>query len=131
MVKRSFKYIDYFGNSREDICYFGLTKTEVVEYNYSRHGGLEKVLENIVETQDEVKLMSEFKKIILLSYGEKSDDGRRFMKSEEISKAFTETPAYDILMQELLTDTEAAIKFVNSIMPVETNDHNPKIPVDF
>lgn len=119
MVKKTFKYVDFFGNDREDVCYFGLTKTEIMEYNYSRSGGLEKVLTNIVEAQDEVKLMKEFKAIILLAYGEKSEDGKRFMKSKEISHAFTETVPYDMLMQELLSDEKKAIDFVNGIMPID------------
>lgn len=117
MLAKTFKYVDYFGNAREEIHYFNLTKTEIVELNFSRTGGLEKVLQNITETKDEVKLMKEFKNIILSSYGVKSDDGRRLMKSPEISKAFEETPMYDQLMQELITDADAAVNFVNAIMP--------------
>lgn len=129
MLKKEFTYTDYFGTERKDVCYFGLSKTEIVEYNYSRKGGLEKVLEHIVEAQDEVVLMREFKNIILLSYGEKSGDGRRFMKSKEISHAFTETPMYDMLMQELLTDTDKAVKFVQGIMPKEDTDKSTNQPV--
>lgn len=129
MLKKEFTYTDYFGTERKDVCYFNLTKTEIVEYNYSRPGGLEKVLSNIVEAQDEVRLMKEFKEIVLLSYGEKSEDGRRLMKSPEISHAFSETPMYDMLMQELLTNSDNAVKFVNGIMPkVEKTDKPTMLP---
>lgn len=130
MLKKEFTYTDFFGTERTDTCYFNLSKTEVVEYNYSRKGGLEKVLENIVEAKDEVRLMKEFKSIVLLAYGEKSEDGRRFMKSEEISHAFTETPMYDMLMQELITDEATAIAFINGIMPkVEDTEKSGTAPV--
>lgn len=128
MLKKEFNYTDYFGQPQKDVCYFGLTKTEIVEYNYSRKGGLEKVLEHIVEAQDEVVLMREFKNIILLAYGEKTEDGRRFKKSKEISHAFTETPMYDMLMQELLSDTDKAIAFVNGIMPKEDTNQPAALP---
>lgn len=125
MLVKEFTYTDYFGNERTEKCYFNLTKTEITEMNFSRKGGLDKVLEHILETRDETVLMKEFKYIVLSSYGEKSEDGRRLMKSKEISKAFEETPMYDLLMQELLTDENKAASFVNQIIPYSSE--NPKL----
>ena len=58
-----------------------------------------------------------FKEILLKSYGEKSDDGRRFIKSAELSKEFSETPVYSDMFIELATDEDKASRFINGIMP--------------
>ena len=54
-----------------------------------------------------------------LFYCEKSADGKRFMKSEEIATAFSQTEAYSILFMELATDATAAADFVNGIVPAD------------
>ena len=81
------------------------------------------MLQKIIASQDTVAIMEQFKRIILLSYGEKSDDGRRFIKSEELSKQFSETEAYSQLFMELATDDKAASAFITAVMPKEPQDH--------
>lgn len=117
MIKKEIEYEDYFGNKRKVTCYFGFTKTELLMMQSSSTGGLENTLKNIIETDKSDKIMEFFESIILDSYGEKSDDGTRFMKSDEIKKAFKETPAYDKLFLELLANEDKAIEFVRGIMP--------------
>ena len=75
------------------------------------------MIQDIVKTQDGPAIMKIFKDIILKSYGKKSPDGKRFEKSEEISKAFEQTEAYSVLFMELVTDADAAAAFVNGIIP--------------
>ncbi len=88
-----------------------------MEMQYSIGGGLKERLERIVKTQDQPAILREFKKLILMAYGEKSDDGKQFMKSEEISKRFECTEAYSNLFMELATDADKASEFVNGIVP--------------
>ena len=57
--------------------------------------------------------------MIMKAYGVKSDDGKRLIKSEELSIAFTQTEAYSVLFMELITDDKAAADFVNCIIPNE------------
>ena len=83
----------------------------------SNQGGMERLIQQIAMTQDRKRLIDLFKTIILKSYGEKSLDGRRFIKSDELSQAFSQTEAYSELFMQLATDTEAASKFINGIMP--------------
>lgn len=68
-------------------------------------------------TQDNVKIMEIFKKLIYDSYGVKSDDGRRFIKKKEVKDAFMETEAYSMLIMELISDPDKANKFILGIMP--------------
>ena len=117
MLKKTITYTDYNGMERTEDFYFNLTKAEVVERQYSIGGGLKERLESIVNTKDQPSIIREFKKLILAAYGEKSPDGRQFMKSEEISKRFECTEAYSILFMELATDADKAAEFVNGIIP--------------
>ena len=117
MLKKTITYTDYNGAERTEDFYFNLTKAEVVEMQYSIGGGLKERLESIVKTQDQPAIISEFKKLILMAYGEKSADGKQFMKSAEISKKFECTEAYSVLFMELATDADKAAEFVNGITP--------------
>ena len=116
MIKKTIKYTDFDGNEREEDFYFHFTDAELAEMELSVNGGLKQRLETIIKTKNEPELIKQFKEIILRSYGEKSPDGRQFVKSEELSKAFSYTPAYSNLFMELATDADAASVFVNGII---------------
>lgn len=117
MLKKKIKYTDYNGEIQEEVFYFNLTKAEVVELELSTTGGMKNLIEQITNTRDMPKLIALFKKLIKMSYGEKSLDGKRFIKSSELSDAFTQTEAYSELFMELATDDKAATEFVNGILP--------------
>ena len=119
MIKKTIKYTDYNGIERTENFYFHLTKAEVMEMEMSTAGGLAERIQRIVDAQDAVEIIKIFKELVLKSYGEKSDDGRRFIKSPEISKAFSENPAYSEIFMELATDADKAAEFVNGIVPAE------------
>ena len=117
MLKKRIKYTDYDGNEREEDFYFNLTKAEITELELSTEGGLQYTIERIIDAKDTPQIIQFFKKIILMSYGEKSPDGRRFVKNEKLSEEFTQTEAYSELFMELATDEKAAAAFVNGIIP--------------
>lgn len=119
MLKKTVTYEDWDGNTRKEDLYFNLTMSELMEMELSTAGGMEKKLQKIIDAQDRETIVKTFKDIILKSYGEKSDDGKRFMKSEEISRAFSETPAYDQIFVELITDETAASEFINGLVSNE------------
>lgn len=117
MLKKRIKYVDYDGNEREEDFYFNLTKAEITELELSTEGGLQYMIERIIDAKDTPQIIQFFKKIILMSYGEKSPDGRRFIKSDKLSEEFTQTPAYSELFMELATDEKSASNFINGIIP--------------
>lgn len=118
MLKKTITYTDYDGNERTEDFYFNLSESELTKMQMSVTGGMQKMLNKMVAEQDEVKMMDYFEKIILMSYGEKSDDGRRFRKSAELSEAFKETEAYNKLFMELITGGEQVVAaFINGIIP--------------
>ena len=117
MLKKTITYTDYNGTERKEDFYFNLTKTELMEMEMGTEGGLAEMITRIVNAQDAPAIMKIFKDLILTAYGEKSQDGRRFIKSNEISTGFAQTEAYSQLFMELATDADAAAAFVNGIVP--------------
>lgn len=117
MLKKRIKYVDYDGNQREEDFYFNLSKAEITELELTTEGGLEQLIEKIVDAKDTKQIIKFFKKIILMSYGEKSPDGKRFIKNDELTEAFTQTEAYSELFMELASDENAASNFINGIIP--------------
>lgn len=117
MLKKTIKYEDYNGVEREEDFYFNLTKAEVAEMELSEDGGLAEKIQKVVNETDGREIMRIFKTVILTAYGEKDPSGKRFIKSEEISTAFSQTEAYSELVVELMTKDDAAAKFFNGILP--------------
>ena len=119
MLKKTITYIDYNGNERTEDYYFNLTEVEAMELELSASGGLTANIQKIVDSQDGAAIFRIFKEIILKAYGEKSLDGKRFIKSKELSEAFSQTGAYNKFFMELVTDADAAAAFINGITPGE------------
>lgn len=117
MLKKTINYTDYNGTARTEDFYFNLSEAEITEMELSTTGGLAAMLENVVKAQDGPSIVKIFKEIVLKSYGEKSPDGKRFIKSKELSEAFSQTEAYTKLFMELATDADAAAAFINAVVP--------------
>jgi len=117
VIKKTIKYTDFDGNPREEDFYFNFSKAEVMEMEMGVSGGMSAMLKRLVANQDNEKIMNTFKTFILKSYGEKSPDGKRFIKNPELSKAFEETEAYSELFMELMSDETAASVFIAGILP--------------
>lgn len=122
MLKETRTYVDFNGVERTEDFYFNLSKAELAEMELSNDGGLDKLIQKIVNAKDNKKVVEMFKEIILKAYGVKSDDGRRFIKSKELSKEFSETPVYSDMFIEFATDEEKASKFIDGIMPKDLKD---------
>jgi hypothetical protein len=117
MLKKTVTYTDFDGNERTETFYFNLTKAEVTEMELSTEGGLSKMLEKIVAAKDSKRIVEVFKDLVLKAYGEKSPDGKRFVKNQEVRDAFAQTQAYSDIFMELATDDQKAAAFVNAITP--------------
>ena len=117
MLAKQITYTDYDGVTRTETFYFNLSKAEIAEMQLTHPGGYAEYLQRIIDAKDQAELIKAFKVLVLNSYGVKSEDGKRFRKSEELSKEFEESEAYSELFMELLSDTNAASNFVNGIMP--------------
>lgn len=117
MLKRTVTYKDYNDVERTEDLYFHFSESEILEMELSTEGGYSDMVKKMVKAKDEPSLMKVVKDFVLKAYGEKSPDGRRFIKSEELSTAFSQTEAFNKLFMELVTDADAASRFVNEVIP--------------
>lgn len=120
MFKKTMTYTDYNGEKRTEDFYFNMTRAEVTEMELSIEGGLSAMIQRVTEEKDVPAIIQIFKDLVLRSYGKKSPDGRRFIKSKELSEEFSQTEAYSDLFMELATDSAKAAAFVNGIMPQDS-----------
>lgn len=127
MHKEIITYNDLNGVQRTEDFYFDLSKPEIVKMQASAKGGYDVQLRSIAADLNGAKIMEFFENFIAKSYGEKSEDGRRFMKSDEISRSFMETPAYEVLFEKLVTDDKYAADFVNAVMRSKGNAAAPAV----
>ncbi len=131
MLSKKIKYTDYNGVEREETFLFNLSKAELMEMELGTVGGLADMIKNIVAAQDTPSIVKIFKELVLKAYGEKSADGKRFIKVDEkgnpLSIGFSQTEAYSNLFMELATDADAAAKFVRGIVPgdIDISDVDP------
>lgn len=122
MIKKTIAYTDYNGVKREEEFYFNLSKSECVEMEVSKDGKLSDRLKEMVDNQDMPSIISFFKTFVLSAYGEKSEDGRRFIKNNELREAFSQTEAYSELFMELASDSDKASAFVNAVLPSDLEE---------
>ena len=127
MLKKTITYTDYNDVTHTETYFFNLSKAECMEMEMSTSGGLTEMINKIIETQDVPAIIKIFKDLILKAYGVKSPDGKRFIKSEELSTAFAQTEAYSVLFMELATNAEEAAAFVNGIMPSIDKKSTPAV----
>lgn len=123
MLKRTFTYTDYNGVERTEDKYFNLTKAEIMEMEMGTTGGLAEMIKRIVAAQEMPAIIKVFKELVLKAYGEKSADGKHFLKiapdGHRLADDFAQTEPYSMLFMELATNAEAASEFINGIVPAD------------
>lgn len=120
MLKKTITYTDYDGQQRTEDFYFNISKAEFAELDMGTPGGFTAKLKVISDRKDVPAMLEVFKELITMSYGVKSPDGRRMMKSPELSKEFMETEAYSELFTEIFQDVDNMAEFIVGIMPVDS-----------
>lgn len=118
MICKKITYKDFNGQERTEDFYFHMSKADVIKW-MSTNGNytLDKVLGKLIKTENVKDMINEVDYLILHSYGEPSLDGKRFVRSEELSKEFSESEAYSVLFMELVSDAKKAAAFFNGILP--------------
>ena len=117
MLKKTITYTDYDGLERTEEFRFNLTKAELVDMELTTAGTFSETRKGVIAEKDIIRIAKLFKELLLKSYGVKSDDGKRFIKSQELSEAFSQTEAYSDLYIELLSNPEEAAKFFAEVAP--------------
>lgn len=129
MLKKTITYRDFNDNERTEDFYFNLTKAELMEMEMGTTGGMTEMVKRLVSEQNTGAIIKIFKDLVLKAYGQKSLDGKQFIKNDKIRDEFAQTNAYSDLFMELATDADAAAKFVNGIIPADVSAKAAEIPV--
>ena len=116
MYKKVIKYEDFNGQTREDTFYFNFSKAELMEMELSTKAGVEEMIRMLIATKDNAKIVETYKNLILKSYGIKSEDGTRFIKTKEFRDAFEQSNAYSEFFMELLSDPDEQVRFMNAVV---------------
>lgn len=127
MLKKTITYTDFNGEEVKEDFLFHLSKAELVELEASHDEGLSVAMQKIVDTEDTKAIVAEFKRLILLAYGKKSMDGRRFIKNQTMRDEFESSEAYSTLFMELVTNSDAAVEFMNGILPTGLVPENAEV----
>lgn len=117
MLKREINYEDYNGNQVTGIFYFNISQVELIKLEVEYEQGFGAMIQNVIDTNDKKTLIKQFQDIVLLAYGQKSEDGKRFIKSDKLREEFSQTAAYNVLFMELATDDGAAATFIKGVIP--------------
>lgn len=127
MYIKTIEYTDFDGNKRKEDFYFHFEPAELMEMELTKEGGFDKWIAKIANAQNTPELIRLWKDFILNAYGEKSLDGKSFIKEDPVtgrrlSDAFKQTAAYSVLFMELSTNDESAAEFINNVVPREAAD---------
>lgn len=117
MLKRPITYTDYNGEVQTEDFYFNLSKADLAEMELSTPGGMVSFLNQIVADKNGASIIATFKMFIGKSIGIRSDDGKRFMRSDKITDDFLNSAAYEELFMELVTNANAGVEFITGIIP--------------
>lgn len=133
MFSDTVTYVDFNGNERSEELFFNISETESLKFLTSVEGGYDAYLQKVLDEFDNMKVEDDhsrvqavtkvldvYEDIILAGYGEKSDDGKRFMKSEGITNNFKCSAAYEALLLKFFEDPEYGVKFVVAVLPNNT-----------
>ena len=127
MIKKTVTYTDYNGEQRTETFYFHYTEAEILDMEMSEEGSFADRIQRIIDAKDKTALMKLIKKFVIDAYGVKSEDGKRFMKNDELKTAFLECPAYSDIFMEMVTNDEIAAEFVNGVIPSTMKDRVAKL----
>lgn len=117
MLKKEIKYEDFNGDKCVDVEYFNLSKPELIELEVEYDNGFSGLIQQVIESDDKKQIIKIFKQLILMAYGKKTLDGKRFVKNDQIREEFEQTAAYQALFMELSTDAGAAVTFLKGLLP--------------
>lgn len=122
MFKRDITYTDFDGNQQTETFYFNLSKPELTTLDVSHEDGMGAFLEKVVKSGDNQAIFEQFLNLILSAYGERSEDGKRFIKSPEIREAFTQTAAWEALFDELTQTESGMLDFIVNVFPADMRE---------
>lgn len=133
MFSRTFEYKGFDGQPHKETWWFNLSEDELYKMELGSVGGLNGRMQKLLREENPGEIVDMFEKIILTAVGERSADGRRFLKKPrpgypwgEVAEDFRETPAYSQLFMELVSSGDKLAAFLKGAIPVEVAEQLEK-----
>jgi hypothetical protein len=121
MIKKTLMWKDFNGGEHMEDFYFHLYKPDMVDLEVSRTGGLSVMLPKMIASKDMGEVVEIFKKLVRMSLGIRSEDGRKFTKrspeAREYVNDFMDSPAYAALFDDLTQNENAGAEFLLGMLP--------------
>ena len=126
MIKKVIKYTDFNGQNRSEVAYFNLNKLEVLKLTAKLGMDIDKYAKQLAESEDLAKMLQFIEDIILMAYGEKSQDGRSFVKSKDRTAEFESSNAFAELFDQLVTNPQQTAQFASGIVGAKPSSAQSK-----
>lgn len=128
MLKRHITYEDYDGVTKEMDAEFHISKSEGAILSAKKINGMSyaEALQKMVNDQDMESMLKVFREMVIMAYGVRSEDGKRFVKDVgegvngiqfSAGRAFSQTPAFDELFMDILQEENGLVNFFNGVLP--------------
>jgi hypothetical protein len=127
VIKKTITFKDLDDNDVTEDFYFSLSTAELAEMELEKDGGFAEYLRAIISSENRAEILKTFKMIMLLSVGKRAEDGRRFLKSTEITNEFIQSDAYSVLFMELIQDATMLATFIRGIVPASMSAKMPDL----
>lgn len=116
MLKKRVKYEGFDGEIIEEDLYFNLTRMDLIELNDRYESkDMAAYMDKIVKEKNIKELYKVLKDIVLMAYGTKSEDGKRFIKNQAVKDEFYESLAFSQLIEDFHETDTAMSDFVTGI----------------
>lgn len=128
MIKKTVTYKDFNDEEQTDELLFHMSKADLIQLQMEEGGdGFGEYIQQITDAEDSAEVWRIFKKILKMSFGKKSPDGKRFIKTDEQWDEFTSSEAYSTLVMDLMSDPNAMAEFITKLVPQDLDADVAKI----
>lgn len=120
MITKTFTYEDFNGEKASQTFTFHMSKSDITKFRLRKDGSdFNETLSHIMKTNNARAILDVFEELVASAVGQKSEDGKKFIKNDEIRSDLFDTPAYDELFMKMLDDPDFAAKFIQSMLPTD------------
>lgn len=111
MLKQQVTYEDFDGNTQSETLYFNLNRMELISFQ-KRYGSenMENYINKLIEEKQIEPMYDLLNDFVLTAYGVKSEDGKRFIKNDQIREEFKQSLAYEALIEDFHDDSRKVLE---------------------
>lgn len=119
MYKITKKYTDFLGTEQEDTFRFNISRSEMIDLVKEDPAFNPDYLVYLSKEPDGLKLVDMLRKLLVVSYGELSEDGKHFLKDDTRTTLFVQSSAFEELLSDFIDgkDPNVVRNFIIGVFP--------------